>query len=338
VWRLQNLNEQEQIRKFCCGLVGQLQTRLDKALTSYIQYTYMQTNSFVSKYWKRTLEMDACGPASHDTEFELASDDSESKLYFPTISEALMKEEETVSTRPAPVWCSAIRYVPSESNTFVSFLQLGPPDEQGAVIGTGFESSQGRFHITGVITGNQLSILCKYWRDEHSERFEGQFSDDQEECRGTWQIDTNVSEAPDDEDQVSPTSHECKDMQVNPPNNPSLVYYYQRRPAEWWMCRPPTSQFQANRIKALWTYALNAVMHRIRLRHGHIRTTELKKHGEKRRRYMNIQSWHGSFGQYGPALNDEQWDNLAESVHFEDQALWSAIREFLERRQLRPYP
>ena len=104
-----------------------------------------------------------------------------------------------------------------------------------------------------------------------------------------------------------------------------------RKPVEYFMCRPPTQEYEENRAQALWKLVRNIARYWTRQRH--LTRDVVKERREKRDRYVKLL---GKIRQNGRLQKSEQiakWSELVKSTHPNDLNLWRSITIFKRLRQ-----
>lgn len=295
VCKIQNLDTKDHLKRFAFGLVRMvLMCNNDLFLTirSFLQFYYLDNIDEVltSTYYKSEY----FGQVDHQYHESSDDDDDAEVDVDQVLNKGPQHDQVDLSTYDTPAEVlSLLQPTPTLSPLWnvhwrgwyetqydsyrcsIGHLNMTIPQEDGTFSGSGSESL-GCFQVFGKRVGSQV-VFTKAYSDQNGGArwtYEGAINDDQDEMSGTYCYGRAVEET---------TS-----FPVISPADVLGTFSIRRRPLYYFLCRPFKSQFDDNKPRALWKFALDAVLHATRSQARRVSWDYLKDRRDRRRKYVEL--------------------------------------------------
>ncbi|KAF9041886.1 hypothetical protein BDZ89DRAFT_1059909 [Hymenopellis radicata] len=345
VCQLQNLNPDEQLKKFFSGM-----------------YCYMWTDNVMGDYWTRSIENGLDGEENVliDGGADSVSVSVDKADALPSAgnhappSEAHPNNDSQSPSAPFTPHPNVGLFFGGHEQYDLDFNALTPSDlvavEGDSLVGhwigmymsdlTGDTAGLAAFDITvhnddGTFSGEgvDLSGKCavkgelKDLRVVFTKTYapQGNGSDtiwqhqclldkEQDEVRGRWGHPTNDEDI---QSYLGGTEDAVGDTLGK--------FSFQRRPVEYFLFRPD-KDFAENRIRALWTWAIRSVLRMVQSKH--LQWKVIRDHRDRRRRYLELTQQRHSDAEA------VEWAELVRTITPETLRFWESLRVFRERRTI----
>ena len=212
----------------------------------------------------------------------------------------------------------------------VGHLNLEIPQVDGTFRGTGSESL-GDFKVFGKREGSQIAFTKVYpaHRGGAKYTYEGTFNCEGDEITGSYCYGRPVDEA--------------TTFPLMTPNDALGSFVLKRRPLYYFLFRPHQSQFDYNRPRALWRFALNAIQHASRARARKVPWDFFKERRDLRRKYVELYMQFDELSDVGkdakilPQMSTDESAELANlemSISTSDLLFYRSLARCLMRREV----
>lgn len=207
-------------------------------------------------------------------------------------------------------------FTPSIGHIDMNHLPAG-----GQFMYTGVDS-MGDFVVEGSRNGTRITFTRRYKGQPASYTYQGEINEDEDEIIGSYGLRTDPREGLADE---------------------IGTFKLERRPIPYFLYRPMPQELTESRPKALWRFALTAVLHDIRMRSTRVPWEFFAERRARRRRYvelyMKYDEWVGNWKEF--AMLDpltktecEEWSLLEISSTTADLLFNRSLANFLSRREV----
>lgn len=139
----------------------------------------------------------------------------------------------------------------------VGYIDVSIPSSDGPFRGQGYDYS-GKFTISGQRSGRRITLNRSYCPGTHIEnppstwRLHGIINESEDTIEGIYSYVTD-DKGEDDFDEWE-TIATAKDT----------AFVIRRRPLSYWLFSPSEVELRKNKSRALWTFAINAILHAVR--------------------------------------------------------------------------
>lgn len=212
----------------------------------------------------------------------------------------------------------------------VGHLDIEIPHSDDTFRGVGSESL-GYFKIFGKREGSQIAFTKVYPEHHGGAKFtyEGTINEDEDEITGSYCYGRPV-----DKDTTFPLIFA---------NDALGTFRLQRRPLYYFLFRPHQSQFDYNKPRALWRFALNAIQHASRAQSRNVPWEFFRERRDLRRKYVELYMQFDELSGVGkdakilPTMSTDQsaeFTNLEMSITTPDLLFYRSLARSLMRREV----
>jgi hypothetical protein len=231
------------------------------------------------------------------------------------------------------------------ANGLISF-KITSVSPSGEILGSGI-GAYGSFTLHGHFQHPYLGFVKEYIRTSQSEkaayRYEGEVGPDFDEVAGKWfltdgtnNVDmlsparswSTTSTYTDSDDSLAVSELSASDCSCDPHSGTFLL---KRRAVDYFLYRPSDEEFRANRVRALWHMAMNAILQSVQARH--LQWKIIMDRRDRRRRYIELIAQKEEHGHFSDEEVDE-WQSLIRTIRPEDLQYWGSVAYFTMRRQI----
>ncbi|ESK82998.1 hypothetical protein Moror_11766 [Moniliophthora roreri MCA 2997] len=334
VYRLQNLNEKEQLRKFFYGL-----------------YSFVTEEPVMGPYWTRNPLIDTntvfaiTYPKSTDEGANFEAGKIQSLLFGPQTEELELLSnpspegdsqghEATLPQSLVGHWSGSYTYNSGRNNDGLVSFTVSSHDTEGNISGSGMDSL-GPFTVKGTLNGNRVMFLKAYQIPQSGQevvwRYGGTITQDLNEITGVWgppyaNLDSLETDDPDSGQEARSDAGSFESTDIIGGH-----FFLKRRPIEYLLSCPTNEEFAQNRPRALWKLALDVTIRSLRSRNLSWRVLSARR--RQRQRYIELVKVQEKSGCIDPK-DMKDWSKLLETTHPNDLALWRAIALFQMRREV----
>ena len=198
----------------------------------------------------------------------------------------------------------------------------------GQFLGSGTDVL-GAFTVSGVLD-NPILLFTKNYigvEDGLHFRYEGEVNEERNEIIGRW------GRRQHHEDILGPVLDLEKEDYAG-------TFQLLKRPLEYFQCRPSVEEFEVNRTRALWKFALNAVLNGVRSRS--LSWQFLRERRDRRHRFIWLfirrREMHDGWGEHllwSPldSIEQEELDTFETTLSTADRRFYSSLASFYFRRE-----
>ena len=268
--------------------------------------------------------------AEEDSLSFLVEDNDPDELDYGGYEYAIAHKSETAGVSSGQLtgaWTGACSYPDGSSDGIMKF-SITTHDSDGAFEGSGTDAL-GDFVIVGVIQLSAVVFLHKYTTGGCTQwRYEGEITAENDEMTGCW------GKPGEDESILSSTLIFANGGHIG-------SFRLSQRPIEYFQFRPRPEEFAENNARALWKYALNSVIHGVRVRN--LSWEYIRDRRDQRLRFIELYTrrremlggWGEQLSYWEPldSLEDEELDLLERTLNPADLRFYRSIARFYFRRE-----